>query len=330
MNLAGLSLRDLEYLVALDHHRHFGRAATACAVSQPTLSAQIRKLEESLDVRIFERGRSVLVTEAGTPIIAQARTVLTEARRLLDMARVGGEPLSGAFRLGVVSTLAPYVAPVILGLLRERYPSLRLVLREGLTTELVRALENGELDALLAAAPLREAELSELPVFWEGFVLAVPREHGLATAPQVRSSDIRAAELILLTEGHCLREQVLAALPDTRSAAGSGQQAAGLETPRGMIGAGMGVSLFPQLAVQLGSLLDDQVAYRLLRDGAPGRHISLFYRSSYTGIRDVRLLRDALRDAMATLGTVAVHGRPGTRALTTYAEAGAPEADHAG
>ncbi|WP_376092967.1 LysR substrate-binding domain-containing protein [Roseomonas sp. CCTCC AB2023176] len=314
MNLAGLSFRDLEYLVAVADHLHFGKAAEACAVSQPTLSAQVRKLEEYVGVQVFERAsRTILVTERGAAVVAQARTVLGEGRRLLEVAQSGGELLGGSFHLGVISTLAPYIAPIILPPLRERYPRLRLTLSEALTAPMVRQLEAGEIDALLASSPIRQVELSELPLFREVFVLAVPRDHRLAVAEKVRREDVPADEMILLDDGHCLRDHVMEAFP------GCGRngavRATGLETLRQMVGAGLGCSVLPQLAVQVGSLLDDMVAYRLIRDGSPGRDISLFYRPSFGRITEVRALRDVIRDAMVRLGTVAVHGRPETRPL---------------
>ncbi|WP_458096848.1 LysR substrate-binding domain-containing protein [Roseomonas sp. WA12] len=319
MNLAGLSFRDIEYMVAVADHLHFGKAATACAVSQPTLSAQIRKLEEYLGIQVFERAsRSVMVTERGAEFLAQCRTILVEGRRLLEMAHSNVEPLGGLFRLGVISTLAPYVAPIILNPLRSRFPNLRLNLVEGLTHTLVRALEAGEVDALLASSPVRGIELSELPIFHESFVLAVPRDHRLAVIDRVTMEEVPAQELILLSEGHCLRDHTISMFPAVQRAAQSGTalQATSLETLRQMVGAGMGCSLLPQLAVQVGTLLDDMVAYRLIRaPSLPGRDISLFHRPSFGRIREVRLLRDVIRDAIAGLGTVRVHGRPETRSL---------------
>ncbi|MCR0982316.1 LysR substrate-binding domain-containing protein [Roseomonas populi] len=318
MNLAGLSFRDIEYLVAVADHLHFGKAATACAVSQPTLSAQVRKLEDYLGVQVFERAsRSVMITDRGVEVIAQSRAVLAEGRRLLEMAQSRAEPLGGQFRLGVISTLAPYVAPIILNPLRERFPKLRLHLVDGMAHSLVRALEAGELDALLASSPIRGIELSELPVFHESFVLAVPRDHRLAVIERVTLEDVPADELILLSDGHCLRDQTIALFSGQRATQGGGaMQATSLETLRQMIGAGIGLSLLPQLAVQVGTLLDDMVAYRLIRAPAlPGRDISLFHRPSFGRIREVRLLRDVIRDALAGLGTIRVHGHPQTRAL---------------
>lgn len=310
MNLAGLSFRDLEYVVAVAENLHFGRAAQACSVSQPTLSAQIKKLEEYLSFDIFERAnRTVLVTERGTGAVAQARIILAEGRRLMEQAQASGEPLSGTFRLGVISTLGPYLLPLLLKPLRDQFPKLRLLISEGLTWPLVQQLESGSLDAILAASPVREAELSELPVFFETFVLAVPRDHRLATVDAVTRADIAADELILLNEGHCLREQVLTLCParDRGARTGDPLQASSLETLRQMVGAGIGSTMLPRLAVAVGALLDDMVAYRRLSGGPaaeggtsePGRTISLFHRQSFGRIREVRLLREAIRNALA-------------------------------
>ena len=308
----GLNLRDLEYVTAVADHLHFGRAAAVCNVSQPTLSAQVRKLEELLGVEIFERAnRSVIITDRGAPVVQQARIILREVKNLCEIVKASGEPMTGSFRLGVIATLAPYILPLLLQPLRERFPGLDLQITDGLTAALARKLEEGELDGLIAASPIRDNTLSELPLFRERFVLVVPRDHALASAPQVTMDDLRPDELILLTEGHCLRDQVLALCPARQRIGGGmpGLQATGLEVLRQMVGAGMGCSLLPQLSVQVGTLLDDMVAYRLIHGGTdPGRDISLFYRASFGRLRDVRLLRTLIRDVMETMGTVEVSG----------------------
>lgn len=316
MNFAGLSFRDLEYLAAVAEFLHFGKAAQACSVSQPTLSAQLRKLEEFLGVTIFERSpQGVLLTERGAPLVAQARVILAEGRRMGELAQAAAAPLTGVFRLGVIATLGPYLLPLLLHPLRERFPQLRLLLSEGMTRQLVQSLEAGELDAIVASAPLRSSELTQLPLFREAFVLAVPRDHALAGAGRVALADLPLDDMILLNEGHCLRDQSLAYLPERQrnGRTGQGLQAASLETLRQMIGAGLGCALLPQLAVQVGSLLDDMVAYRILQDAAPGRDVALFHRPSFGRIRDVRLLRELMLDAVAAPGTLAVHGRPPPR-----------------
>ncbi|MCW8085544.1 LysR substrate-binding domain-containing protein [Sabulicella glaciei] len=313
MNLAGLSLRDLEYVSAVAEHRHFGRAAAACGVSQPTLSGQLRKLEEFLSLEIFERSpRGVLVTARGEEVVAQARRILSEARRLFEVVRTGAEPLTGVVRLGVISTLGPYLVPFLLRPLRARFPRLRLLLIEGNTRPLIRQLEQGELDAVLAAGPLGESDLAELPLFREELALAVPRDHALAQVDEVRPGDIPASELILLSEGHCLRDQALAFCPDRLREGDHVLQAASLESLRQMIAAGSGVSLFPQLAIQVGALLDDMVAYRRIAGGAFGRDVALFHRPSFGRIRDIRMLRQAIGEILAEQSAVRVH-RPGIR-----------------
>ena len=313
MNIAGLSFRDLEYVIAVADHLHFGKAATACSVSQPTLSSQLRKLEDQLGIEVFERtGRAVLVTARGAAVIAQARVILNEGRRLQEIAHEGAEPLSGTYRLGVISTLSPYLTPVLLHAVRDRFPRLRLLLTEGLTHHLAQSLEAGELDAVLAAPPVRNAELTELPLFQEGLVLALPRAHRLARQNQIRAADLSLGDMILLNEGHCLRAQAMALFPDHRARRHRAEdcvQAPGLESLRQMVGAGLGYGLMPQLAAQLGTVLDEAVVYRQIEGAQPRRGISLFHRPSFGRIRDTRLLRDLIRDTMMSIGTVTLQGR---------------------
>ncbi|ONG57907.1 hypothetical protein BKE38_03840 [Pseudoroseomonas deserti] len=318
MNLAGLNIRDLDYVVAVAEFLHFGKAAQSRNVSQPTLSAQLRKLEETLGVALFERGaRGVLVTPAGEPLVAQARVILAEARRLGELAQAAAEPLTGTFRLGVIATLGPYLLPLLLAPMRARYPKLQLVLTEGMTRPLIHALEAGELDAVIASTPLEDPALTTLPLFREALVLAVPRDHPLAAVERVELADLPVDDLILLSEGHCLREQALACCPQAlrggRGVVQGGRQAASLETLRQMIGHGLGCSLLPQLAVQVGSLLDDMVAYRLVHGSSPERQLALVHRPSFGRIRDIRLLRELLLDALASAGTLTVHARPSTQ-----------------
>ncbi len=301
MNLSAFSFRDLEYVVAVAEQRHFGRAAQSCAVSQPTLSAQIRKLEDLFGFDIFERSpRHVLVTQRGEEVVAQARAILSEGRRMISLAEAGAEPLAGTFRLGVLTTLGPYLLPLLLKPLRDAYPKLRLLITEGTTWPLVRQLEEGSLDAVLASPPVKEAELTELPVFFESFVLAVPRDHALASVERVTLEDVPAAELILLDEAHCLRGQALSLCP-ARDHGGRGDalQASSIETQRQMVGAGIGVAIMPRLSVAVGALLDDMVAYRQIKaTEEPGRNIALFHRPSFGRIRDIRLLREGIRLAL--------------------------------
>ncbi|PWC37463.1 LysR substrate-binding domain-containing protein [Azospirillum sp. TSO35-2] len=309
MNIAGLSLRDLEYAVAVAELRHFGKAAERCAVSQPSLSAQIRKLEEQLGVALFERtSRKVLLTPAGEAIVAQARVVLDEARRLLTLADGSDGGLSGRLRLAAIHTLGPYLFPHILPPLRAAWPDLTLILSEGRTDDLLEELRDGRLDAVLLALPVEVDGLHAEPLFFEPFLLAHPAGHRLCALPRPALGDLDASELLLLEEGHCLRDQALAACGLT--ARGGGVHATGLETLRHMVAAGAGCTLMPLLATRgldggvasVGGL----VGYRDFADtatgGPPGRVIGLVRRAGDPRARGLDELADRLRRA-APAGT---------------------------
>ncbi|ONG48983.1 LysR family transcriptional regulator [Pseudoroseomonas deserti] len=283
--LAGLSLRDLEYAVAVAELRHFGRAAERCGVSQPALSEQIRKLEALLGVTLFERqARRVEVTAQGAVLLAQARAVMREARGLLDLAQQQAAPLSGPLRLGVIATLGPYYLPRVLRDVRARFPELVLRLQEGRTAGLVAALEAGELDAALIALPPPAGNLAAEPLFFEPFLLACPPGHPLLARRRLTLQALQGAEeadrLLLLEEGHCLRDQALSlcALPR-----GDREErfASSLEMLRHMIAAGEGFSLLPALAGQAGGgELDGLVATRPLDEDGIGRQIGLVWRGT--------------------------------------------------
>lgn len=310
MNISALSLRDLEYVVAVAELRHFGRAAERCAVSQPSLSAQIRKLEESLGLSLFERtSRKVLLTPRGEAIVAQARVVLEEARRLLALADGSGGALTGRLRLAAIHTLGPYLFPHILPAMRDAWPDLSLTLSEGRTDSLLEELRDGRLDAVLLALPVETDGLVTEPLFFEPFLLAHPAGHRLCSSPTLSLNDLDPAELLLLEEGHCLRDQALAACG--LSARGGGVHATGLETLRHMVAAGAGCTLMPLLATQgeagrtasVGGLVE----YRPF-DGAaggssnnsdlPGRVIGLVWRASDPRDRGLRDLAALLRRGM--------------------------------
>ncbi|PGH55359.1 LysR family transcriptional regulator [Azospirillum palustre] len=299
--LSGLSLRDLEYVVAVAELRHFGRAAERCAVSQPSLSAQIRKLEELLGLSLFERtSRKVLLTPRGEAIVAQARIVLEEARRLLALANGSDGALSGRLRLAAIQTLGPYLFPHILPQLRSAWPELTLILSEGRTDSLLDELRDGRLDAVLLALPVEADGLTAEALFFEPFLLAHPAGHRLCGAPHLSLGDLDPAELLLLEEGHCLRDQALAACG--LSARGGGVHATGLETLRHMVAAGAGCTLMPLLATRgdegrtatVGGLVDYRPFDGTSAGGRPpGRVIGLVWRSSDPrdrGLRDLAAL----------------------------------------
>ncbi|BAI75310.1 transcriptional regulator (plasmid) [Azospirillum sp. B510] len=302
MNIAGLSLRDLEYVVAVAELRHFGRAAERCAVSQPSLSAQIRKLEEALGLSLFERtSRKVLLTPRGEAVVTQARVVLEQARRLLALADGSDGALTGRLRLAAIHTLGPYLFPHILPPLRAAWPELTLILSEGRTDSLLEELRDGRIDAVLLALPVEGEGLTAEPLFFEPFLLAHPTGHRLRATPGLSLNHLDPAELLLLEEGHCLRDQALAACG--LSARGGGVHATGLETLRHMVAAGAGCTLMPLLATtgddgaaaSVGGLVD----YRAFEAGTPpGRVVGLVWRASDPRDRGLRELVDLLRRRM--------------------------------
>jgi LysR family hydrogen peroxide-inducible transcriptional activator len=274
MNLSGLSLRDLEYIVAIADHGSFVRAAEHCRVAQPSLSAQVRKLETWLGIVIFERTtRRLIVTAEGKPFIEQARRVLAEARLLFTIAQRSDEPFGGSLRLAAISTLGPYLFPRILPGLRKKYPNLGLVLSEGLTGELVPKLIDGEIDAVLLSLPQTDPALATDPIFSEPFLLACPKGHPATRKGGPTWDGLNADERLLLEEGHCLREQALAGC----SAPGrSNRHATSLETLKYMVAAGEGCTLVPALAVSE----RDAVVYSRLSVPIHSRKIGLAWRRS--------------------------------------------------
>jgi LysR family transcriptional regulator, hydrogen peroxide-inducible genes activator len=297
MSLAGLSLRDLEYLVAVADHRHFGHAAAACAVSQPALSGQIRKVEELLQVPLFERGRRrVVVTRRGEAVVRQARRVLAEARRLVDLAKGFEEPLAGPFALGAIATLGPYLFPHLLGPLRRRFPRAELVLSEARTAELLDALAAGDLDAALVSLPIRREGLSLAALFFEPFLLVHPPDHPLASSRPLTVGGLAPDKLLLLEEGHCLRDQALALC----GALGAQERrhATGLETLRHMVAAGAGYSIVPALAATPHAMLDGMVRYTPFDEADAGRTVALVWRATDPREEQFALLARFVREVV--------------------------------
>jgi len=291
-----MNLRDLEYLVAVADHRHFGRAAGACHVSQPTLSTQLKKLESQLGAQLVERtSRHVLLTAVGEAIVARARHILADAAAIRAVASRASNPRSGWLRLGIFPTLAPYLLPHVVPALRDGFPDLELLLTEDKTAQLVASLQAGRIDAAVLALPLEEPALERVPLFREDFVLAVPAEHRLASLAEPVPADAVAAEhLLLLTEGHCLRDQALSWCQSVGADEYGGFQATSLETLRHMVASGIGMTLLPALAVA--PPVPTSPRLRLLRfaDPAPHRDLALVYRPS-------TVLRDLMPEVAATL-----------------------------
>lgn len=246
MNLSGLTLRDLEYAVAVAEFGSFVKAAERCGVSQPSLSVQVSKLEARLGKSIFERTtRRLIITPDGLHLIDQMRKVLREARTLLSLSGRLPEPFGGSLRLSAIATLGPYYFPHILHSLRARYPDLSLILGEGTTDDLVALLLQGELDALVMSAPVKEPTLMEMPLFREPFVMACPTGHSAATPNGTGWVGLQPRERLLLEEGHCLRDQAIAACSEIDV---KNRHATSLETLKYMVAAGEGCTLMPALA----------------------------------------------------------------------------------
>jgi LysR family hydrogen peroxide-inducible transcriptional activator len=247
-----MNLRDLRYLVAVGDLRHFGRAAEACFVSQPTLSTQIKKLEDFLGVQLIERtNKQVMLTPVGANVVERARQVLHEVDDLVELCRASRDPLAGELRLGFIPTVAPYILPHLVPALRAKYPRLKPLLYEDQTARLVERLRRGELDAALMAVPVDAADLRCEILFAEPFVVALPSEHALSAKSQLALADLKEQRVLLLDEGHCLREQAL----DICSLVGARHEdefrATSLETLRQMVLSGAGVTLLPGLAAEL-------------------------------------------------------------------------------
>jgi len=277
-----VNLRDLEYLVALADHRHFGRAAAAAYVSQPTLSTQLKKLETELGVDLVERGtRQVLLTGAGERVVERARSILGQAQDIRDIARSARDPRAGRLRLGFFPTLGPYLLPHVVPALRERLPDAELLLTEAKTGELREQLLAGTLDAALIALPVVDDALHVRPLFREDFLLAVPADHELAgETGRLPAERLAGEDLLLLAEGHCLRDQALDVCQTAGAREQSGFQATSLETLRHMVAAGVGTTLLPRLAVSPPSRNPDGVVLREFVGAAPHRDIAMVWRRS--------------------------------------------------
>jgi LysR family hydrogen peroxide-inducible transcriptional activator len=280
-----MNLRDLKYIVSVADTRHFGRAAERCFVSQPTLSGQIKKLEEELGVTIFERtNRSVNITPTGEAILGHARLLLEQADAIQQVALAHQDPLAGPLRIGAIPTLSPYLMPLILVPLKRRFPQLRLVLSEEITEALLARLHQHELDAVLLATPIDDPDLTQTPLFDEPFWLAHPRKHELYDRDEITPQDLAEIELLLLSEGHCLTHQVmevcrLSERPQRGEMADL--RAASLETLLQLVGAGFGCTLVPALAIRGGWMTDSGIIARRLELPGAFRRISLISRRSF-------------------------------------------------
>ena len=277
-----MNLRDLKYLVALADHRHFGRAAASCFVSQPTLSTQIRKLEDELGLPLVERSpRKVMLTPAGLEAATRARSIMGEIEQLKEAARRSRDPEAGTVRLGIFPTLGPYLLPHVIPNIRGRFPQLELLLVEEKSDELLHRLRDGRLDAALLALPLDDDQLHAEFLFEEPFLLAVSGQHPLARRLHLDVQELSTQKLLLLEDGHCLRDQALAVCRLFGANEKSEFRATSLETLRQMVAADVGITLLPTLSVKPPVPRSDNI--RLLDfegDDRPSRRIAMVWRRS--------------------------------------------------
>jgi LysR family hydrogen peroxide-inducible transcriptional activator len=278
-----MTLQELRYLVALADKGHFVRAAEACNVGQPTLSTQLKKLEDYLGVTLFERNKHQLrPTPIGERVIERARCALGIVEEIRQLAREGHDPMNGPLRLGVIPTLGPYLIPTLIPAIRAAFPGLHLFLREDLTANLLERLRQGRLDALLLALPVRGNDIEVQSLFDEAFVVALPATHPLASKPHITEEELPGLNVLLLEEGHCMREQALAICGATPSEQREELKATSLETLRQMVAAGVGCTLLPKLAAspRTGSQRE-MVQIRPLAEPVPVRTIGIVWRRNY-------------------------------------------------
>lgn len=271
-------MKHLRYFVALAQHGHFGRAADACAISQPALSLQMKELEEMLGAPLIERGsRKIRLTALGETFATRANVILQDVNELTELARVAQGPLSGILRLGMISTVAPYLLPAVMKRLSADFPGLDLRPREAITAKLIAELNEGKLDAAVVALPISEPNLHEFPLFDEEFVLVRPQSD--AKKPVPSSVMLREMRLLLLEEGHCFRDQALAFCDMSQNAPRDLMEGSSLSTLVQMVGAGIGVTLIPQMAVRT-ETATAEVSIARLASPRPNRKIGMVWRNT--------------------------------------------------
>lgn len=291
-----MTLQQLEYLVSLDHHRHFGRAAEASGVTQPTLTMQIRKLEEDLGAQLFDRSRQpVRPTELGEKVISQARIVLRESAQVHALIEEMGTSLSGNYGIGVIHTLAPYLMPLFLPRFAERHPDVRLVIDERKTSRILEALRSGELDIGIVVAPIEGKDLELHPLFDEPFLAYLPKGHALWTRQRISRSDLKNQALWVLGEGHCFRDQALS-LCEHPSAGGHANvmyESGSIETLKQLVRHGEAMTLVPELSV-----MEGDPHMRRFQEPQPVRQVCLVTRRPFARVRLIEALSDAIRNAL--------------------------------
>ncbi|SDH46880.1 LysR substrate-binding domain-containing protein [Paraburkholderia phenazinium] len=301
-----MTLTELKYIVAVARERHFGRAAEACFVSQPTLSVAIKKLEDELNVQIFERGTSeVSVTPIGEQIVTQAQRVLEQTLAIKEIAKQGKDPLVGPLRLGVIYTIGPYLLPTLVKQMIKRVPQMPLMLQENYTLKLIELLKQGEIDVAIMALPFPETGLMLRPLYDEPFVVALPSGHAWEHRSKIDPDDLKQETMLLLGSGHCFRDHVLGVCPElmrfSQNADGIQKtfEGSSLETIRHMVASGVGITVLPRMSVQevkpqAGGVDSGLLSYVAFDEPVPDRRVVLAWRKSFTRMPAIDAICDAI------------------------------------
>jgi LysR family hydrogen peroxide-inducible transcriptional activator len=296
-----MTLTELKYIVAVARQKHFGHAAEACFVAQPTLSVAIKKLEDELGVVIFERGGTeISMTPLGAQIVAQAERVLEQTASIKEIAKQNKDPLAGQFRLGIIYTIAPYLLPQLVKTMIERVPQMPLILQENFTVRLIEMLRQGDLDAAIMALPFAEHGLMVQPLYDEPFVVALPKQHPWASRSDITTQDLKSETMLLLGNGHCFRDQVLEVCPEMSRFSTTGDgiartfEGSSLETIRHMVASGIGITVLPQASVPDMQARDGMLRYVPFARPVPSRRVVIAWRKSFTRGAAIEAVRDAV------------------------------------
>ncbi len=295
-----MTLTELRYIVAVSQKNHFGKAAQACFVSQPTLSIAIKKLEEELGIRLFERSskNEIRITEIGQQIINQAKIVLQQTQILGEIAQQGKDPLAGQFKLGVIYTIGPYLLPSLIPRLRETAPNLKLIIEENFTVNLFQSLKQGTLDAIVISYPFDEAGIETAALYQEPFVVALPRNHEWRNREQIKPEELVSQDLMLLGAGHCFRDQVIEACPNCMS--GDSEltrtfEGGSLETIRHMVAAGTGITVLPSTSLLHSQHHESLIETRPFTRPIPSRTVAIAWRKHYPRKEAITTIRETIQ-----------------------------------
>jgi len=298
MSAKSLSFRDLQCVIAICDNGTISKAADACAITQPSLSERVKRIESMLGVELFERNkRSLRTTAAGDALAVKARELLDGVGKIDEALAASHQPLTGTLKVGIISTLGPYLMPYILPQLRRQYPKLELIIHEDLTEALMTTLKSGSLDIVIAAAPLHTLNIKEIPLFHEPFCLAISKSHKMAEQVSISAADLDGKDMVLLQDGHCLSDQALDICPAKRRTNKNRLHSMSLETLRHMVAAGAGYTLLPSLSVGKNPMLAKLIRYQKLAGTRQyGRKIVLAHRKSFGRQSDIALFAQLIRE----------------------------------